>query len=506
LTTIDHPSAQPALRFEVSTTTVRFSIGLVLAMVLFVVGALTFGPTPPTYEDFGYVALLAGFSTYLILVIFLEYRRKDLVSPLALFFGALLLYFGLSAILYYDRDFFVNKLNRDYYINGILFVIAFTIVFHVTYVLLRRGFPTVRRSAPRPWIEGNLTIAIAVLLLAGWIGRLHIVEIGQYLHSGIEAANFLGIQAANIGAWRFAEQLPDFAGWMAWIHYLHLEKIGTRSIKWRTIAITLLLLNLIYWVPTAWKLPIAQSVIVPFILAYLTFRKLPKLPYMIGGGAFLGVMFPLTYIYRNAQQALLGHNTLSIGFAGMFSILQNSFAYVDTVNTIGANNRLFGRLDEYEVMSGAVRLISEGRMGMRFGTDYFNAIVNLIPRAIWPDKPFVMYGNEFGHLVGMLGKTDTGTSIASTLLGEAYLNFAEFGVVVGALLAAIYYFFFRQIYVNRSVETGRVLYAFVTPTVLYIDSSFALNFSALLQAGVFLFIVGWLVSEPIRIRFRSSAA
>jgi len=57
---------------------------------------------------------------------------------------------------------------------------------------------------------------------------------------------------------------------------------------------------------------------------------------------------------------------------------------------------------------------------------------NLIPRAFWPNKPSIGFGNLFAHEIGGLPEDDTTTGISFSPSGEAY----HLGRWVGVFLVA----------------------------------------------------------------------
>ena len=61
------------------------------------------------------------------------------------------------------------------------------------------------------------------------------------------------------------------------------------------------------------------------------------------------------------------------------------------------------------------------------------AFLSFIPRVVWPDKPVMTTGKEFGHVFGLVNFVDVETQIACTLVGEMYWNFGVPGVVGWAL-------------------------------------------------------------------------
>jgi hypothetical protein len=473
------------------------------------------GDVGPDLEQLGHLAMLTGYSIYLINVVFFEYQRREAVSPLALFCWACFLYFGISGILYYDLRVFRVSENREYYGHAIIYIALFTAFFQMTYCYFRRSYWIPHRRFDRVaggWRPGGMMLVVIGLLMVGWAARIHLIEIGAYLHAGLQRLNETDSKISYVGVLRFAEKMPDLAGWILWCHYLHCDarthdaRVGRAShtqSHWRVAAIVLIGISLLYWIPTLSKLEIVRAIIVPVIMMYLFNQKLPKVRYMVFGAIFFIGMFPVTYVLRVGQlNDLRSSGGNAYGISQVVDLFENSLKSFSHARELGADARVFGRLNEYEVVSGSIRVISTGAAELHFGSDYFNFFVNLVPRVIWPDKPSVFYGNEFGHSIGMLSPSDIGTAIAPTLIGESYLNFSDAGIFVAGLLAIIYFLFYRWSMQRLDRESGILLYATMIPTLLYVDASFALYFSGLLVSTIFIFILTRLMRLRAR-RYRN---
>jgi len=63
----------------------------------------------------------------------------------------------------------------------------------------------------------------------------------------------------------------------------------------------------------------------------------------------------------------------------------------------------------------------------------------LIPRFLWPSKPNVAIGREFGVTFDLVPVGDAHTQIAPTVIGEFYWNFHIPGVIVGMFLMGAAY-------------------------------------------------------------------
>jgi hypothetical protein len=60
-----------------------------------------------------------------------------------------------------------------------------------------------------------------------------------------------------------------------------------------------------------------------------------------------------------------------------------------------------------------------------------------IPRVIWPDKPLLTFGTQFGHRYGMLDISNSTTTVNLTWVVELYANFGYLGAIVGMGLIGV---------------------------------------------------------------------
>ncbi|MBZ5639268.1 MAG: hypothetical protein LAO51_11015 [Acidobacteriia bacterium] len=72
-------------------------------------------------------------------------------------------------------------------------------------------------------------------------------------------------------------------------------------------------------------------------------------------------------------------------------------------------------------------------------------LATVIPKAIWPDRPNLLLGHDFGRTFHLLPYTDRETQIAATAVGELYWNFHVPGVIIGMfLLGAVYRWIYKK--------------------------------------------------------------
>jgi hypothetical protein len=237
----------------------------------------------------------------------------------------------------------------------------------------------------------------------------------------------------------------------------------------------------------------------PVLIRYF---RLAKLPSAIEIGTLLvfgALLFPATFLYRVAMETTGIDN-------GVVETVIAAAELAETGSMTGdktAGDLVVSRLELLESVCASVRLIREGGWEPMLGMSYMEVLLSFVPRVIWPSKPNLHYGTEFGHAAGFLSPGDWLTSISVTYFGEAYLNLGWLGLFpmfcMGLLLGLLY----RQLRVSRHRETWLLVYIAAMPTILYIGGTFALNFGGLIKLLPFFYLVGRTM-EISRINFASS--
>jgi hypothetical protein len=136
------------------------------------------------------------------------------------------------------------------------------------------------------------------------------------------------------------------------------------------------------------------------------------------------VVFPLynTFRYtdtRIAQTTRLEATAQTIGSWNADTYLQHSLGAfkerVALVNSVAVVIRDVGRWVPYA----------------RGETLFYPTVAFFVPRVLWPEKPMLTLGREFGQKFRVIHSLDRKTFIAATVPGELYWNFDLPGIVIG---------------------------------------------------------------------------
>jgi hypothetical protein len=116
------------------------------------------------------------------------------------------------------------------------------------------------------------------------------------------------------------------------------------------------------------------------------------------------------------------------------------------------------------------------------GTTYQSFLTSFVPRVLWPDKPIASLGNEFGRRYHILHGSNYSTSVNLPWLPEFYVNFGDWGVVLGMTLVGAAFRFLVQ----KLANPRATLVEYVFGLTLIFQLFYAESNLALMWGGLFL--------------------
>jgi hypothetical protein len=132
------------------------------------------------------------------------------------------------------------------------------------------------------------------------------------------------------------------------------------------------------------------------------------------------------------RQAVWGGQSLGEVTAVITDSLIEGWQWFDAEES-GQLQAFDGRLNLNVYTGRAVRRASEGRVEFAQGETLVHAVLTLIPRAIWVDKPYYAgSGNLVTRFTGI--PFARGTSVGMGPVMELYVNFGKSGVLVGFIV------------------------------------------------------------------------
>ncbi len=100
----------------------------------------------------------------------------------------------------------------------------------------------------------------------------------------------------------------------------------------------------------------------------------------------------------------------------------------------------FDRLEMISVDDGLINITAQGKVFGLYPIVY--QFENLVPHALWPNKPVIMMGNVYAHEMGGMAEDDTTTGISFSAAGESFHMARWVGVLIIAPILWIMLFTF----------------------------------------------------------------
>jgi hypothetical protein len=232
----------------------------------------------------------------------------------------------------------------------------------------------------------------------------------------------------------------------------------------------------------------------PAMAYYEVKRKLPLKTIIVVALIFVFVIIPMYNTFRTVDRNL--ETTRRFDRTVEMARTWNSDAYLDA--------SVFAFLKRIAVVTSVAAILSDTGQGVdyRYGDTLILAPIGLlIPRFLWPDKPNISIGQEFGATFRLTNSMDRETYVAPTMVGDFYWNFAVPGVVVGMWMIGLALRWYYQRYGAGSGfdPLRKSIYATLLPGALSFEGNVALVVTGFIKvlAIVIVFLVlcrrfGWL--------------
>lgn len=167
------------------------------------------------------------------------------------------------------------------------------------------------------------------------------------------------------------------------------------------------------------------------VFAFVASFYRPRTVIVIAGTLllYLGLSVYVTYMRdrRDIREVVWAGSAMSARIGRMTETL-TSIEWFDP-RDVRHLDRIDLRLNQDYLMGASVAYFAGGSAELAYGGTVWDALVALVPRAIWPNKPAVAgSGNLVSDYTGI--RFEQGTSVGIGQVMEAYVNFGRAGIVV----------------------------------------------------------------------------
>ncbi|OGI19106.1 MAG: hypothetical protein A3B68_07905 [Candidatus Melainabacteria bacterium RIFCSPHIGHO2_02_FULL_34_12] len=299
----------------------------------------------------------------------------------------------------------------------------------------------------------NMPLLLLILLFVGWISRIILFSAGAYYHTEVDVNPIITIPKFKLISQIIGNGsiFPIVA-----LNLCFVEWMKKKGINYLLSSLVMLAVEILYALPSGSKERIVFPVLL-IIFLYSLKSKLPVLPLSTGIFFFVFFVFPFVSIYRSIY--LTGN--INIDIPKTFALYQDLFGGFNLNVLNGILTNLFAERLNYAHIVSVIVNYTPYVWDFKLGFTYLFFLISLIPRIFWPGKPDIsFYMNDFGRDYGFLHPSDFTTSIDMTWVGEMFINFGWFGILVafayGWFYQIIYSYFCRF---NKMTTLTAILYA-----------------------------------------------
>jgi hypothetical protein len=124
------------------------------------------------------------------------------------------------------------------------------------------------------------------------------------------------------------------------------------------------------------------------------------------------------------------------------------------------------------------------------GETYKSILTSIVPRFLWSEKPVASLGNEFGRRYQVLHAANYTTEVNLPWLPEFYVNFGDWGVILGMpLVGVVFRFLIQKLSNPQATPVEHILGLTLVFQLFYAESNLALMWGGLVLAFVAFYTV-----------------
>lgn len=406
---------------------------------------------------FGYLIKAPLVRAYLILNFVL------IIQPMFLW-----VFFGLAHPLFQP--------GHPNYVTGLVFQSIFNFILCLAFLGFMRTVPRsrmVRRNVLMHRLNvsenySRIILIIGLLAVLGMLGKISLGTVGAFR-----------MNEGGGGAGPFLQLLKAFAGFdlisIVLLGEVRLSAMGrARNINIFLFALIAIALGFAFWSGSR------SQVITVIIITFVVYRDIVwrnwifVLPGLASILPTIFVVFPFLGYYRN----------LDFNFSeALYQLQRTGLDAWDFMLDV-----LVTRLNYNETYVRVFDVVD--RTGPSGGAVYWNNVIGIIPRAIWPGKPQISNNSkDLGHELGLVTADDTTTSIGLQVVGEAFYEYGWLGLWVAGFQALVFVLIHKNFFFPRN-RAAMTIYTILCFYVLQRDGYFAVVPGLIWQALSFSFFFG----------------
>jgi hypothetical protein len=381
----------------------------------------------------------------------------------------------------------------DYSIQGLSLAVIYTAVGFAFLLLgyystlpgkLCKRFPPLKFSA----INSRVVPIVYTLYFVGTLLRLILISKGW--HIKYNAGAYFHEVPAGFYIIDYLTTLCTFSFMLATIYYFAgLRNRGFVLMLWAVMLPAEVLFAFLSGNKSAF-LPIMFVI----LGAYHYFKRTLPIRYLaIALVVIVFVVTPVITTYRSID----GVELRSKGFLdGLFFSINRIASDLSSYSPVEYLQFSYEAFLERMNGSGAFSLVIEAvpeRMDYQYGKTLMLAFTLLVPTFLWPGK-YEFYQSILVWDDLIFGRRGYG-GIAITQVGELYLNFHLFGIVIGMFVLGIFYKFVHLYFTKDKNPVGMFIFTNLWLSIIFIEFPLGAAYANLVKHLSILFVITWLVNR-----------
>jgi hypothetical protein len=171
------------------------------------------------------------------------------------------------------------------------------------------------------------------------------------------------------------------------------------------------------------------------------------------------------------------------GDYGIAESLVTGFETLDVDDTLQIIDIATKRIDYNLLLTSFIDNIGVANSSDFLGwKGYENLPYTVIPRALFPSKPFDDFANAWAVQEGYLATNDYETSYNLPWVNQMYLSFGSQGIIIGAFIVAVLLFFLERFYwtMQPNAWSFAVGYSIIR-ALIYLETDFSMSFGMVIK-------------------------
>ena len=442
----------------------------------------------------------------LLNILFFMRPRNDIFEPVVLVGGMFLLAFVVRGLfLHFNVD--PTRVNPWVFSNlGLLgrmsaYTVAGFALFLLAYYappgrFLAERLPRMRTTWDMDLLGAKAIRVYCLCLPAKLMGILPAGAFAFQHAIMLYLGNIIGLMAS----------LTDVALLLYGVYYYHHRKTGV--IKGRMPFYIMLCIQLVAGFLTGYREPLFVSLLALVFVRHYVWSPV-KLRTVIAG--FLGLMLVVTPVSRAYRQLAWVERQAPLKVVENLSsqvavhMDKHPAAGRSLWERYGLNSlmNISNRLHGADSVITCLATVPRYMQYQKGETLYLLPVTVFVPRALWPEKPKIGLGTFFKENIwrGPTNQSQSGGQIAITQMGELYINFGLWGILIGmALLGVFHRFAYSYAILGHEQGSYTVLLFYFACVLCFlaIERNFAFSYGYLLKLFVFLyFLARYLNKGPV---------